>query len=321
MYLASKIKHIGDNIADIEKDGVTEVRSSNKKMAEMISTPTPVGTEIWQGAIISQSELFRVCQNLQCGNLRLPDNGKDFAIPMTSISQLGSLGYDSRDVLDAFSLGGDVSRDEWSQYSAFWSHDCKTVTTIAQTANTRLIARTIPLKGRNLKNPKQVWSKAGRILLSAKLRLNTHRLVAIGLPKPVLGNTWWEMDTSKLTEEQIKSLLLFLNSTFGIALYFARRVITKGALTSQKKPAWLSMPVLDVRKLSKRQINVLASTYDKLAEQPLEPIFQLAVDKTRIAFDNALCDALKLPSIESLRELLSYETGLREQKGNEIIGN
>lgn len=314
MYLASKIKHVDNNIAQVEKKGITEVRFSNKKMAEMISAPTPANREIWQGAIISQSELFRVCQNLQRGNLRLPNNKKNFTVPMTSIFQLGSLGYDVRDVTDAFELGGDMSRDGWSQYSAFWSHDHKTVRTIAQTANTRLIARTTPLKGRPFRDPAQVWSKAGKVLLSAKLRLNTQRLIAIGLSEPVLGNTWWEMDTSKLTEEQIKSLLLFLNSTFGIALYFARRVVTKGALTSQKKPAWESMPVLNVRKLSGKQLKDLASVYAKLAQQPLKPIFQLAADKTRIAIDNALCDVIGLPDIKPLRELLSHETGMREEK-------
>ena len=39
-----------------------------------------------------------------------------------------------------------------------------------------------------------------------------------------------------------------------------------------KQPAWLSMPVLDVRALSKSQLKALAAAYDKLSIQPLDAL-------------------------------------------------
>ena len=319
MQFASKINGAKGDVTEVEGNGLTSIKVGDKKIAEMFSTPVPIDTENWQGSMISQVKLFRICQNLQNGILSLPETGSsnnNFSLPLTELSKLGGLGYDRRDMHDAFmppkkteKLNGD-----WSPYSGFWNHDSKKVTSISQKPNTRLIERTKPDKNRKIKNPSEVWKKAGRILLSQRLSFNTHKLIAIGLPEPVVANTWWTMDTTKLSEEQIKSLLLFLNSTFGIALYFARRIPTKGVFISQKKPAWESMPVLNVLDLQKHQINKLAKAYDKLAEKPLKSIFQLEKDEARISIDDVLCNTLKLPNIKQLRELLSREAGIRGTK-------
>ena len=77
-----------------------------------------------------------------------------------------------------------------------------------------------------------------------------------------------------------------------------------------KKPAWLSMPVLDVRALSKTQLKALAAAYDKLSIQPLDALAQLHNDLGRQAIDKALSDALGLPDLAPIRELLSREPGL-----------
>ena len=77
-----------------------------------------------------------------------------------------------------------------------------------------------------------------------------------------------------------------------------------------KKPAWQSMPVLNVRNLSHAQSGALTATYDLLAKETFRPLAQLDSDSTRIQIDEALCKTLSLPSLAPIRELLIREPGL-----------
>jgi hypothetical protein len=142
------------------------------------------------------------------------------------------------------------------------------------------------------------------------MRTNTQRIIAALFPEKVLGNTWWAFNADALEIRQQKSLVLWLNSSFTILSFFARRVTTEGAFVQMKQPAWSSMPVLDVRKLSDWQLQVLSETYDRIAKKSLQSVAQLSDDPARIDIDDAICTALELPSIHSIRELLSREPGL-----------
>jgi hypothetical protein len=240
--------------------------------------------------------------------LLLPGETTAHPIKLCRLDELGTLGYDARDIFDAFEV--DKTATTWSPYPGFWNHDADKVRTIAQKPNATLLARTEPIPGRKLKNATSVWSKAGKTLLVSRLRTNTHRIIAAGHPKKVLGNTWWGFDDSGLSEDQRKSLLLWLNSTLGILSYYGRRAITEGAWMQMKKPAWSSMPVLDVRALPKAKLTALSKVYDDIAIKELAPIAQLNVDKVRQEIDAAICKALGLPDLGAIRDLLAREPGL-----------
>jgi hypothetical protein len=92
--------------------------------------------------------------------------------------------------------------------------------------------------------------------------------------------------------------------------YYGRRAITEGAWMQMKKPAWSSMPVLDVRRLSPAKLAALAATYGTVAKKDLLPIAQLDADMTRQEIDGALCKVLGLPDLEPIRALLAREPGL-----------
>ena len=93
-------------------------------------------------------------------------------------------------------------------------------------------------------------------------------------------------------------------------MFYGCRVVTRGPWVQMKKPAWLNMPVLNVKELREGQLPSLSAAYDRLATQDLKPIAQLNTDPTRQAIDNALCAALQLPDLRDLRELLAREPGL-----------
>ena len=305
MHLANAIENT-PKVATIEGAGITSVRSSDGKLAEMLSTPAAISEEIWHGALISQAELLRTCWNLQHGVLRVPGNDTEFTLPTCWLRQLGGLGYDRRDIHDAF----EVSYDDWSPYPAFWGHDAKAVISIAQSSNARLLARTAPAKGRKLKSASAVYTGAGRILLVERLWPITQSVLAVGFEEKVLGNTWWAFNDSQFDEPQRKTLLLWLNSTLSLLFYYGRRTVTRSAWMQMKKPAWESMPVLDVRSLTQEQLTTLANAYDAVASKSLAPLAQLDDDPVRISIDEALCTVLGLPSLAPVRALLAREPGL-----------
>jgi hypothetical protein len=74
---------------------------------------------------------------------------------------------------------------------------------------------------------------------------------------------------ASLSSNQEKALLLWLNSSLSLLLYFGHRVVTRSAWMQMKQPAWESMPVLDVRALSVQQLTKLASRYDALSTENL----------------------------------------------------
>jgi hypothetical protein len=221
------------------------------------------------------------------------------------LEELGELGYDQRDIHDAFT----VSRTDWSPYPAFWNHNSKKVISLKQSHNAHLLPRSVPAKGRKLRDSSRMAEKAGRILLVERVRTTSHRVLAVGFDEPVLGNTWWTFKT-ELSMEQERALLLWLNSSAALLLMLSCRVTTQGAWMKIKKPIWAAMPVLDVHSLSDEVITQLAKSYDEICEKELMALAKLNKDPVRAEIDDALSAALELPDVKPLRQLLAREPGL-----------
>jgi hypothetical protein len=271
--------------------------------------PAPTDGHNWVGALFSQSALMQVYWKLEMKScLQIPGDRTSYKLPLVRLDSLGSLGYDVRDIVDAFEVV--VGNAKASQYSAFWNHDAKGVVTIEQKPNSSLLARTTAIEGRKLKSASAVWAPAGTILLVSRLWPITHKVLAVGLNRRSLGNTWWAFNDAGLTDEERKSLLLWLNSSFGLLMYFGHRVTTRGAWMQMKKPGWASTFVLNVKDLTPSAKRNMASAYDQLAGKALMPLADLDKDDIRAAIDKVICGALKLPSIELIRELLANEPGL-----------
>lgn len=294
------------------KVGSATIQSPSGALGEITKLPAPTTDRNWTSAIFAQSYLAQIHWNLEHeSRLKMPDTSGEHSILLCRLDALVSVGYDVRDISDAFDA--DKTATQWTPYPAFWNHDAKRVVHIDQAPNAFLIARTEPIPGRRLKDATAVWGKAGRILVVSRLRTNTHKVIATGFDRNVLGNTWWALNDSSLSESQRKALLLWLNSTIGLLMYYGSRAITQGPWMQMKKPAWRSMPVLDVRRLDDGQLSSLSRAYDSVCRLTLRPLAQLDSDPHRLQIDQALCEALSLPSLGSIRELLVREPGLTGQ--------
>jgi hypothetical protein len=141
----------------------------------------------------------------------------------------------------------------------------------------------------------------------------------VGFSENVLGATWWAFKGKGLNRDQEKTLLLWLNSSLALLLYFARRVTTRSAWMQMKKPAWEAMPVLDVREVTKAQLAAFSKVYDRLSGEALQALASLDNDRTRKAIDDAFSKVLSLPDLSPIRELLAREPGLTGRDLNSRI--
>lgn len=285
--------------------GSGTIESQEHKYGEVFFLNSPKGKGIWLGAMFAQEKAVRSLLELESGNLTIPGIDGPFVIPMTTLGQLGGLGYDRRDITDAFELRSKNKGD----FAAFWGHESSEVKTISQDPNASLDALTIARPNRNLKNANTVWQKSGDILLAERIRTNTHKVLGVHLNEDVLGNTWWAFK-SKLNVKQKKALSLWINSTPSILLFLGRKVVTEGAFMQMKKPAWKSMPVLDVKSLTAKQLDSLATAYDRLGKLELKALSLLAKDPARQEIDDAISASLSAPGLGIMRNLISREPSL-----------
>ena len=308
--LEARLLHASLRIS--EDVGSITIQSPTGALGEITRLPAPKADCNWTSAIFAQGLLARVYWDLeQRSLLRIPGDSSEHRIPLCRLDNIGAIGYDVRDITDAFEV--DKTASQWTQHPAFWNHDAKKVVHIAQTPNAFLIERTEAISGRRLKSATAVWGKAGRLLLVSRLRTNTHKVIATGFDERVLGNTWWAFDDSSLSEVQRKALLLWLNSSLGLLMYYGSRAITQGPWMQMKKPAWQSMPVLDPRELDQRRSLILSRAYDSVCRLTLQPLSQIDSDPNRLQIDEALSEALSLPSLGSVRAQLVREPGLTGQ--------
>jgi len=273
-----------------------------KTFGEAVSLPwgnIKAGAWLW-GCAFAQADLARAALHLLEGKVWVPGQGTT-AVPLCPLGSLGDLGPDRRDVWDGFKEAQTAT-----PYPAFWGHDANAVTAIAQGPNRYLAPLHQARPGRPLRDPGDLWPKAGRLLVAERLWLKTQRLAAVRCSDQVLSNVWWPF-SGDLTPEQEKALALWLNSTLGLLLLFAHREETRGAWVDFKKPVLSAMPVLDVRSLRKAQLKSLGNAYDTLASESLLPFPQMAGDSTRQRIDEAIQEALGLPDVSPLRKLLARE--------------
>lgn len=290
--------------AAVEDEGISPITSPGGKLGEMVSFPPAGQAQNWVGALFAQTELMRIYLTLGHGALRVPAKNQTVPLPLCRLGSLGDIGPDRKRISEGFK----VTRDDWTPFPGFWGHKSERDRKIQQQPNVNLAVWLESPRGPHY-GP-HLWERAGRMLLVERVRLNTHRVIAIGFDSDVLGNVWWALKPRGLNQMQEQALLLWLNSSLSILLVFGCRVITQGAWTQMKQPAWQSMAALDVRSLSSRQLKVLSDTYRGLSDHDLKPLAQLKTDDTRCEIDSAISKALDIPEFSFVRDLLHREPGM-----------
>lgn len=292
--------------------GISSLTLGGKKAAEMLDVDWSALKQDWfLPCAFAQSDLTRVASRLRKGEVWLPTLTGSTGIDLCSLDELGRLGPDRRNIYDNFD-----AVDTPTAFATFWGNNADEVVQLAQTPNRWLQPRSRPQEGGTLGKPASLWELGGTILLAEGPRLNTARLLAVCTNIKVLSNVWWTFALlQKATRPNAdKSLALWLNSTLGLLILLTMRTETEGPWVNFKKTTLKAMPTLDIRKLSDAQLAKLAAAYDELCERELQPLPRMAEDEARAAIDDALSNALGLPDLAPLREMLAREPVVSMQR-------
>jgi len=139
--------------------------------------------------------------------------------------------------------------------------------------------------------------KAGYLLVPDRIRWDTTHTVSLLSEEKTLGNMFFAVNLKNESKNKLKTLCLWLNTTWGILTVLSNRQETEGAWTSLLMGHWRTLPVLNLDKLSNKRLEKLAEVFDNfknadLGRIPLQYNVKKGSHVLRRDLDNAFLKAL-----------------------------
>ena len=288
--------------ANFEDSGTALLEVDGRHVGEVLSIPeSRFAGKKWSGVQFARADLIRSAfRLLDDGEIRVLGGESSSKVALCRLRELGQVGPDRRDVWDGFER-----TDTVTAYPMVENHDTEQRRRMVAGPDKYLAPLVKPRPGRNLKAVEQLWPKAGRLLVSERLRLDTARVVAMRSETRVLSNVWWPVRVEDEATE--KALAVWLNSSLGLLTILAQRTSTEGGWVAMKKADLEELPVLDPRQLSASQLQAMADLFDEMVEAEFDRLPGMAGCQTRRALDDGLSRILGLPDSGTLRTLLASE--------------
>ena len=229
---------------------------------------------------------------------------------LRKLSDVASIGPIANTVWDSFE---NVERR--TEYPAFWGH--KTGERCRLTAAPNMFLSpiyeprnqpgTTRKRGRHKDYPDYVWGWAsGRLCLVERVWLKTVRVLAVLVDKPVLANVWFPLRLKDESEDALRALTAWLNSSYAIAAFLLLQTPTRGAWTRIKSRPAHNFPVPNLANTS--IVTALAEAFESQKQADFSPLPQLETDPARHALDEACARAIPgLPDPETLRRRIAAE--------------
>ena len=288
--------------ANFENPGNTLLQVDGRHVGELVSiAESRFAGKQWFGVQFARADLLRAAKNLlDNGEVRIPGTPTTAKIPMVQLAGLGTIGPDARRLDDGFD-----KTDSITAYPLIDRHDTDARKSLQCSPNAYLSPLAVPRGKQNPGYGEHLWKQAGRLLVAARFRVNTARVVAMWSRENVLGRMWWTVQIENPAWE--KALTVWLNSSLGILTLLAIRNTTMGSWVQPKKADMEVFPVLDPRALSPDQLAALANLFDTLADAEFARLPDMVDCPARRALDDGLSAILGLPNLAGLRRLLASE--------------
>ena len=288
--------------ANIEDTGTSLLDVDGRHVGEVLSIPeSKLAGGKWSGVQFARADVTRsALRLLDDGEVWVPGESESVSVSLCRLDELAQIGPDVRDVRDGFE-----PIDSVTAYPMVSGHDTDKRRRLFAEPDKYLSPLSQARPGRNLKRVDQLWPKAGQLLISERLWLNTTRVVSMSTDKPVLSNVWWPVKTANHSWD--KALSVYLNSSVGLLTLLGTRNTTRGGWVKLKKVDLNETPVLDPRRLSPSQLQRLSDLFDALSEKDFERLPAMARCPARQRLDDGISEILGLPDLSTLRDLLASE--------------
>ena len=255
-------------------------------------------------ASVIHPELVDIVRNLNDGKLKLPQSSESYAVPMTTLGELGRRGLVDRNINGIerkrkqdgtgneryFRGPFDVSvSSDQPTFPVLWNH---------ATDRERSIVVQPDRAGQVRENCEQgaqdVWKTATRLHFNRDFQLNSQSLAACLTPTETLGDTAWP-NFLMANRRNEKVTVLWANTTLGLILFWwagSLQQAGRARLTISRLPELL---VLDTRAFTDAQFVQVDCIFEEFEKRPLLPTNEAYRDENRQALDKAvLVDLLGL---------------------------
>ena len=288
--------------AKIEESGTALLELDGKHVGEVFSIPeTKLKKKQWAGVQFARADVVRIAMKLLYEReIWMPGSRMTKTIPMCRLNQITQIGPDVRRLSDGFDRTSSVTA-----YPLVSGQDSETRKSISCAPDEYLSPLVKPRGGQRPGYGDHLWKQSARMLVTARSRLNTARIVAMRSDTNVLGSMWWPLLVEN--DEHEKVFALWLNSSVGLLSLISARNTTMGSWVQWKKSDLERLPILDPRGLTKSQLKGLSDLFDELTDAEFERLPGMADCAARTALDDGVSEILGLPDLRRLRVLLASE--------------
>jgi hypothetical protein len=317
--------------------GGTPLTFGDEIIGHAVDVPLPSPLGGWNLSRIADVSLAQTAYQLAIEQrIWLPTMPEHDAIrtPISVVSAIGRIGPLHLDIeYDAASPGGirgpfkivQVKSGAVPTYPVLWKHTANRERTISFEAE----AEGIPHIGTTaaekavvaVKVPK-VWKTASHLHFNRDFRFNSQSTAMQFTPRKTIGGRAW-LSISLSSEDHEKVIALWGNTSLGLLLHWWHANKQQAGRGNVGKAALQMLPVLDVNKLSKRQVAAGVKLFDEVSDQQLLPVHEVDQDLVRKELDEKFAvNVLGLPlnvvtsggPLELLRMKLSREPSIRGNK-------
>lgn len=257
------------------------------------------------GVGVHQKNICKFVRALQTGILAFPRVRERIHLPMARLGEVTDRGIVHREISNEHQGAFDVyplQNKETPTFPMLWSHDCKKERHLVVTPDSYGEIR-IGRRDRAI----QIWETASKLHHTLDFQLNSQSLAMCRTPEPCIGGTAWPNVIPYNDVHEIP-LLLWANSTLGLIVFWytgTRQQQGRSRLTISRLP---DLPVLDVRILTKSQIEQFNTIFDQFKKRDFLPANEAYCDRARKDLDAELFRVLNLD-----QSLLKELDLLREQ--------
>ena len=282
--------------------GHTTLRMGDEPAGSMISCPID-GDRWWcrRAADVSMLEFaYGLARSLplSAGGADPPRHPERQVIRLTELGKIAKMGRLHRDIADG-GRGGmrapfkRLPHAPGSKFPCLWANDVKTQNSMVVLPDTSLEKK--PEAGSRA--VQDAWSTKTRLHLNNNVGYGAQKLIAAYTERPTLGGRGWP---NVLIDEKFeKAMAVWCNSTFGLLSYWSaagsqQRGRGIMGVTAFRKHFF----VLDVTRLTKRQLSLFDKLFDRLCKQALRPFGDLKRDRVRRDLDASMLGILKADGID-----------------------
>ena len=273
--------------------GGTPLIVGDEIAGQMLAAASQSDEEVWGSVRLADYSLAQSAYALSNSRLWLPGSSISIGIELVLLSTMAKLGFHHLDITGLPSKGppqGPFSKTVSSPtatYPALWNHDAKAETRIVCNPDSQLQVRS-GMEGKAA----IVWATASRAHINLDFRFNSQPLVVAFTDRESIGGRAWP--NVKFDNPQFDHIFtVWCNSTLGLLCFWwhsNRQVAGRGTTT---KTTARTLPVLDFRALTNKQIRTAEDVFDEFRDGELMPAYLADADPNRALLDHrVICDLL-----------------------------